>query len=130
MAKARTLVGLDVHASKVVAAMLDAETGELRFGRTAGETDETVEFCASLEEPIKVAYEAGRTGFGLARALSEAGIECVVAAGEDPARRPGARQDDRRDAERLVRLLLARKLEPRARADGRGGGDARPRARA
>ena len=29
MAKARTLVGLDVHAAEVVAAVLDAETGEL-----------------------------------------------------------------------------------------------------
>ena len=33
MAKARTLVGLDVDAAKVVAAILDAETGELRFAR-------------------------------------------------------------------------------------------------
>ena len=33
MAKARSLVGLDVHATKVVAAVLDSETGELqRFG--------------------------------------------------------------------------------------------------
>ena len=31
MAKARTLVGLDVHATKVVAAVLDGETGELAF---------------------------------------------------------------------------------------------------
>ena len=31
MAKARTLVGLDVHATKIVAAVLDAETGELRW---------------------------------------------------------------------------------------------------
>jgi hypothetical protein len=29
MAKARTLVGLDVHAAKIVAAVLDAETGEV-----------------------------------------------------------------------------------------------------
>ena len=29
MAKARTLVGLDVHATKVAAAVLDVETGEL-----------------------------------------------------------------------------------------------------
>jgi transposase len=113
MAKARTLVGLDVHASKVVAAMLDQETGELRFGRTAGETDKTVELCASLERPVRVAYEAGPTGFGLARALTAAGIECIVAA---PGKIPRAAQDrvktDRRDAEHLVRLLLAGRLEP------------------
>jgi hypothetical protein len=28
MAKAKTLVGLDVHATKIVAAVLDAETGD------------------------------------------------------------------------------------------------------
>ena len=31
MAKARSLVGLDVHAAKIVAAVLDAETGELQL---------------------------------------------------------------------------------------------------
>ena len=30
MAKARTLVGLDVHATKIVAVVLDADTGELK----------------------------------------------------------------------------------------------------
>jgi len=35
MAKARTLVGLDVHAAKIVAAVLDGETGELQYGPAA-----------------------------------------------------------------------------------------------
>jgi transposase len=113
MVKAKTLVGLDVHASKVVAAMLDAETGELRFGRLAGGMDRTLALCAGLEPPVRVAYEAGPTGFGLARALTAAGVDCVVAA---PGKIPRAAQDrvktDRRDAEHLVRLLLAGKLEP------------------
>ncbi|HEY7876979.1 MAG TPA: hypothetical protein VIC55_02065, partial [Gemmatimonadaceae bacterium] len=35
MAKAKTVVGLDVHATKIVAAVLDVETGELsRFAMT------------------------------------------------------------------------------------------------
>ena len=38
MAKARTLVGLDVHATKIVAAVLDAETGELQFFAMSGES--------------------------------------------------------------------------------------------
>jgi transposase len=113
MAKAKTLVGLDVHASKVVAAMLDAETGELRFSRLPGEVDRTLALCAALEPPVRVAYEAGPTGFGLARALTAAGVDCLVAA---PGKLPRAAQDrvktDRRDAEHLVRLLLAGKLEP------------------
>src|SRR5436190_21178755 len=107
MAKARPLVGVDVHASKVVAAMLDAETGELRFSKLRGETDRTLALCAELEPPLRVAYEAGPTGFGLARALTAAGIECVVAA-PGKIERPAADRvkTDQRDAERLVRLLM------------------------
>ena len=56
MAKARTLVGLDVHAAKVVAAILDAETGELRFQRLGGETGPVVRLCGSLEGPVRASY--------------------------------------------------------------------------
>ena len=38
MAKARSLVGLDVHATKVVAAVLDAETGQLQTFSMSAET--------------------------------------------------------------------------------------------
>jgi hypothetical protein len=38
MAKARTLVGLDVHATKIVAAVLDAGSGELRMFRMKSES--------------------------------------------------------------------------------------------
>lgn len=113
MAKARTLVGLDVHAAKVVAAMLDAETGELRFERLPGETKRAVELCGSLAGPVRASYEAGPTGYGLARALEEAGIECVVAApGKIPRGATDKVKNDRRDAEHLVRLLLAGRLHP------------------
>src|SRR5215211_4478796 len=131
MAKARTLVGLDVHASKVVAAMLDAETGELRFSRLAGETDRTLALCAELEPPLRVAYEAGPTGFGLARALTAAGIDCVVAA---PGKIPRAAQDRVQDRPPRRRApgaaALGRPAAAGARSLGRRGGDARPRARA
>jgi len=40
MAKARTLVGLDVHATKIVAAVLDAETGQLQTFAMSGEIDQ------------------------------------------------------------------------------------------
>jgi hypothetical protein len=46
MAKARTLVGLDVHATKIVAAVLDAETGELRWFRVGGDVAEAAGLCA------------------------------------------------------------------------------------
>ena len=37
MAKAKTVVGLDVHATKIVAAVLDVETGELSRFQMTGE---------------------------------------------------------------------------------------------
>jgi len=111
MAKARTLVGLDVHATKIVAAVLDAETGELQFFKVSGDVYEAAGLCAGLPRPVRVAYEAGPTGYGLARELARRGVQCVVAAPSKIPRASGDRvKTDRRDAELLVRLLLAGKL--------------------
>ncbi len=107
MTKVRTWVGLDVHAAKVVACVVDAESGEMIVQRLPGDTSKVVAFCAGVPGPTRVAYEAGPTGFGLARALHAAGIGCVIAA---PGKIERPAQDrvktDRRDAERLVRLLM------------------------
>ena len=113
MAKARTLVGLDVHATKIVAAALDAETGELQFFRIGGDAREAAGLCAGLPRPVRATYEAGPTGYGLARELAGRGVEVVVAAPSKIPRGSGDRvKTDRRDAEHLVRLLLAGKLHP------------------
>jgi transposase len=107
MAKVRSWAGLDVHARSVLAASMDSDTGELRIRRLPGTTSEVVEFCCSLPGPTRVAYEAGPTGYGLARALEAAGIGCVVAA---PGKIERPAQDrvktDQRDAERVLRLLM------------------------
>ena len=113
MAKARTLVGLDVHAAKIVAAVLDAESGQLQSFAMGGESAAAAGFCAGLPGPVRVAYEAGPTGYGLARELAGRGVECVVAAPGKIPRAPGDQvKTDRRDAELLVRLLLAGELHP------------------
>jgi hypothetical protein len=113
VAQVRSWAGFDVHAAKIVAATVDGRSGELRFARLAGSTSGAVEFCRALPGPVKVAYEAGPTGFGLARELAAAGIECVIAAPGKIARAPQDRvKTDRRDAERLVRLLMAGELHP------------------
>jgi len=113
MAKARSLVGLDVHATKVVAAVLDAETGQLQTSQMSGENQKAAAFCAGLPAPARAAYEAGPTGYGLARELAKRGVGCVVAAPSKIPRASGDRvKTDRRDAEHLVRLLLAGKLHP------------------
>ncbi len=107
MVKVRSWAGLDVHARSVLAAGMDSETGELRVRKLPGTTSEVVAFCASLPGPTRVAYEAGPTGYGLARALTAAGVGCVVAA---PGKIERPAQDrvktDQRDAERVLRLLM------------------------
>lgn len=113
MAQARSWVGLDVHAAKVVAVTVDALSGELEVRRLPGRTGEVVAFCAGLPGPVRVAYEAGPTGFALARALERAGVGCMVAA-PGKIERPATDRikTDRRDAERLVRLLMIDGLHP------------------
>lgn len=113
MAKVRSWAGLDVHAAKVLACVVDAESGEMTIHRSPAETAAVVAFCAGLPGPARVAYEAGPTGYGLARALLAAGVECVVAA---PGKIERPAQDrvktDARDSERLVRLLMIDGLCP------------------
>jgi transposase len=107
MAQVRSWAGLDVHRVSVVAATMDRETGEMRVRRLPGTTSEVVAFCASLPGPTRVAYEAGPTGFGLARALAAAGVGCVIAAPGKIERPSGDRvKTDQRDAERLLRLVM------------------------
>ncbi|WP_425570513.1 ComEC/Rec2 family competence protein [Pseudonocardia adelaidensis] len=90
-----------------------------------------------LAGPVVVAYEAGPTGFGLARALAAADVRCEVVAPSKMERPPGDKvKTDRRDAERLARLLRIGELPGvrvpseaeeaardlvRAREDARGG---------
>ncbi len=107
MAQVRSWAGLDVHRASVVAATMDRDSGELRTRRLPGMTSDVVAFCASLPGPTKVAYEAGPTGFGLSRALTAAGVQCVIAAPGKIERPSSDRvKTDRRDAERLLRLLM------------------------
>jgi transposase len=102
----RTSVGLDVHARSIVAGVLDVETGELWSVRLPAATKAVLGWVGSLPGPVAVAYEAGPTGFGLARGLQQLGVRCVVVAPSKLERPPGDRvKTDRRDAERLARLL-------------------------
>ena len=102
-----------MHATKIVAAVLDTESGELQTFAMSGDAAGAAGFCAGLPRPARVAYEAGPTGYGLARELTKRGVECVVAAPSKIPRASGDRvKTDRRDAELLARLLMAGKLHP------------------
>jgi transposase len=71
---------LDVHARSVVACGLDGQTGELFERRLCPDHGEIIAWARGLPGPVAVTYEAGPTGFGLARFLTAEGIDCLVAA--------------------------------------------------
>jgi transposase len=102
----RTSVGLDVHARSVVAAAVDGVTGELVQARLTPSHQDIRAWLGQLPGPVAVAYEAGPTGFGLARALAAAGVRCEVVAPSKLQRPAGDRvKTDAKDAIHLARLL-------------------------
>jgi transposase len=102
----RTFVGLDVHAWSVTGHGLDAVTGEVWQRKLAPDPADVQRWLQTMPQPVAVVYEAGPTGFGLARHLRAAGFRCLVAAPSKLQRPYGDRvKTDARDAELLARLL-------------------------
>lgn len=102
----RTSVGLDVHARSVVAAAIDGVTGEVFRQRLVPDHRHVQAWVQGLPGPWRVTYEAGPTGFGLARYLNGVGIETLVAAPSKLQRPVGDRvKTDARDALHLAKLL-------------------------
>ena len=79
-----TSVALDVHARSTQATSVDMVTGEVARARLSGDTGELVRFLLGLPRPVHGCYEAGATGFGLARAALAAGVEMEVVAPSKP----------------------------------------------
>ena len=86
--KAMSVVGLDVHARQTHAAVLVPDTGEVRVSRLRMAPVEVVGFLAGLGA-VRAVYEAGPTGFGLARGARERGIECAWRRRDRSRRAPG-----------------------------------------
>jgi transposase len=102
----RTSVGLDVHARSIVACALDGDTGEVFERRLTPDYRDVLEWLRSVPGRVVVTYEAGPTGFGLARFLIAAGMLCLVAAPSKLQRPAGDRvKTDARDGAHLARLL-------------------------
>jgi transposase len=104
-------VGLDVHKSSIRLAAVRAD--ELLDERTLPYDPGALARQLRRWPGARCCYEAGPTGFGLYRDLTEAGIACeVVAPGLVPSR-PGERvKTDPRDARKLARLHAGGLLEP------------------
>jgi transposase len=104
-----TYVGLDVHKDSITLARAGADRGPVRLlGRMPHDLSRLRHRLSKLGSPgdVQVCYEAGPTGYGLQRRLSELGYDCRVVA---PSRTPRGSADriktDRRDAERLAHFL-------------------------
>lgn len=103
-------VGLDVSKDEVATAVADWETGSTRYhgvSLNALDTIHKVLKCLGKPEELYVCYEAGVTGYGLARFLTGLGIKFMVVVPSKIPQAPGPKvKTDRRDA-----IMLADKLK-------------------
>jgi transposase len=106
-------VGLDVHARESACAVVDLASGEVIQRRVRGRPRRVLEFLeCEVARPWRAVYEAGPTGYGLARAAAERGLDVAVCAPAHIPRQPGDRvKTDTRDALKLARLLAAGQLK-------------------
>ena len=108
-------VGIDVHKHRNNVAIWNAATGCVAVHFTAPAAPGAV--AASLlgyrEQILHVVYEAGPTGYGLARELLDAGFPCeVIAPSRVPAMPGEAEKSDRADAMILAEWAALGKLQP------------------
>jgi transposase len=89
-----------------VACAIDGATGEVGRARLCPDPVSVLGWLSQLAAPVAVAYEAGPTGFGLARALAAARVRCEVVAPSKLQRPSGNRvKTDANDTLHLARLL-------------------------
>jgi transposase len=116
MMKTILYIGLDVHAESINIATAEAgRDGEVRsHSRISNDLralDTVLRKLGHPDKELRVCYEAGPTGFVIARHLAKKGISCLLAA---PSLIPKGKGDkiktDRRDALMLARLHRAGEL--------------------
>lgn len=106
-----TSIGLDVHARSIQGAAFNSYIGEITLKSFKYSPGEVAEWILSFESP-KAVYESGVTGFHLARALRDMGVDCVIVA-VSKMQKPAAdkrQKTDKKDAEFLARLLATHNI--------------------
>jgi transposase len=110
-----TFVGLDVHKNSITSAVLEPGSDTALIDRFFPDDASIRRFVGALGDPasLAVCYEAGPTGYALARFLGQMGIACEVIAPSLIPMSSGARvKTDRRDARHLAELYRVGQLTP------------------
>lgn len=110
-----TFVGLDVHKSSITSAVLVPGADVAVIDRIFPDEASIKRLVLGLGDPrtVAVCYEAGPTGYALARLLERMGVVCEVIAPSLIPMAAGARvKTDRRDARRLAELYRVGQLTP------------------
>jgi len=108
-------IGLDVHKETVAIAHTNSlSRSEATYHGTCGGSNQSVEralrklakqLTVKLQD-LKVCYEAGPTGFVLARRLIQLGVDCMLCSPSKIERKPGEQiKTDKRDAQKLAKLF-------------------------
>lgn len=106
-------LGLDVHKNTISVGVLDPDAETPRTDKISSDWDAVKHLLARFEDRsrLRACYEAGPTGYELARQLRAAGVACEVIAPSLIPTAPGDKvKTDRRDCARLARLYRAGEL--------------------
>jgi transposase len=107
---------LDVHKATISVAIAEESGTPTSYGKIANDPSAIRKLMTRLVDPqveLRVAYEAGPTGYALHRQLTKMGLDCIVVAPSLIPKQPGNKvKTDRRDALKLARLLRSGDLTP------------------
>ena len=107
------VLAMDVHKNTISVAVLESGSTTPVIDKISSDVEMVRRLVARFEDPTRVwaCYEAGPTGYELARLLRSAGMCCEVIAPSLIPSRPGDRvKTDRRDARNLALLFRAGQL--------------------
>lgn len=107
------VLAMDVHKNTISTGLLEAGSESPVVDKLSADDESVRRLISRFDEPERVwaCYEAGPTGYELARTLRGAGMHCEVIAPSLIPARPGDRvKTDKRDARRLALLFRASQL--------------------
>ncbi len=113
-------IGIDTHKeSNVLASAFDGRDEPRLIGKVSADLNRTLDALRKFQkkhdltkDQVHICYEAGPTGFVLARRLIKLGYDCIVVAPSKIPTKSGDKvKTDRRDARKLARLHRAGELK-------------------